>query len=148
MENQTNENNASPAKTVECSCARDWRTFFIALLTSLIVVALYHFGSGLYKIYCGGYEDGCKTPYAKACYVIPVNCPMMMGASHCGKQGFQMQCPMKKRHAFRHHKGHHEGRRFRGERRGERRMHHMQRKNRASENREERNEEAAPGVKK
>ena len=42
--------NAAP----ECRKNSDLHTFLIALLTAIIVVALYHFGSGLCKIYCPG----------------------------------------------------------------------------------------------
>ena len=53
MEEERKENTAP-----ECRNNNDLRTFVIALLTAVIVVAVYHFGSGLCKLYradCGGY---------------------------------------------------------------------------------------------
>lgn len=40
-----------PAPEMACSKANDLHTFVIALLTSIIVVGLYHFGMGAYRIY-------------------------------------------------------------------------------------------------
>lgn len=69
--------NAAP----ECRKNSDLRTFMIALLTSIIVVALYHFGSGLCKIYC---PDSCGGYYPSPRYMlVPVmDVPMpVMGMS-------------------------------------------------------------------
>ena len=51
----------------ECRKTSDLRTFMIALLTSIIVVALYHLGSGLCKIYC---PDSCGGYYPTQRYML------------------------------------------------------------------------------
>lgn len=85
MENNTEKVNP-PAETTNVKCnskGSDARTFWIALLTSVIVVALYHFGGGLYKIWAGECEDGnffCRKTRCEY-KVIPVMCPAMM--RHC-----------------------------------------------------------------
>lgn len=53
--------------TPECRKPSDLRTFAIALLTSIIVVALYHFGSGLCKIFC---QDSCGGYYPTQRYML------------------------------------------------------------------------------
>ena len=45
-------------EALEKQKSSDLRTFVIALLTSIIVVALYHFGMGAYKIYFPECEQG------------------------------------------------------------------------------------------
>ena len=46
----------------ECRKTNDLRTFVIALLTAVIVVAAYHFGSGLCSIFCSNCDSGyCPT---------------------------------------------------------------------------------------
>ena len=58
MEEERKENTAP-----ECRNNNDLRTFVIALLTAVIVVAVYHFGSGLCKIYCSNCSSTyCPTP--------------------------------------------------------------------------------------
>ena len=133
MENNVQQN-SSPAVN-ECRKNSDARTFWIALLTSVIVVAVYHFGGGLYKIWSGNYEEdgfssGCRKQ-KKMCRMVPVMCPVMM--QHCPamhrmcpmqqKQNGEMMRPRRdmagKRAMFRkgserHHGGHHgAGRHFR-----------------------------------
>ena len=67
----------------ECRKNNDLRTFMIALLTSVIVVALYHFGSGLCKIYC---PENCGGYYPTQRYMlVPVmDVPMMHGMGEGG----------------------------------------------------------------
>ena len=86
----------------ECRKNNDLRTFFIALLTSVIVVALYHFGSGLCKIYC----SSCSSEYypTPRYMLVPVmDVPMMPGMGeggmhhHHGHGKFGMKKP-----GFRH----------------------------------------------
>ncbi len=84
--------NAAP----ECRKNSDLRTFMIALLTAVIVVALYHFGSGLCKIYC---PESCGGYYPTQRYmlvpVMDVPMPVMdEGAMHRPGQGkFGMRRP-------------------------------------------------------
>ena len=83
----------------ECRKNNDLRTFTIALLTAIIVVALYHFGTGLCKIYC----SGCRGYYPTPRYMlVPVmNVPMHGmdegGMPHRGHGKFGM-----KKHGFHH----------------------------------------------
>ena len=51
----------------ECRKNSDLRTFMIALLTAIIVVAAYHVGSGLCKIFC---SDGCSAYYPTQRYML------------------------------------------------------------------------------
>ena len=51
----------------ECGKNNDLRTFAIALITAVIVVALYHFGCGLCKIFC---SDGCDAAYPAPRYML------------------------------------------------------------------------------
>ena len=82
----------------ECRKNSDLRTFMIALLTSIIVVALYHFGSGLCKIYC---PDSCSGYYPSQRYMlVPVMDAPMPGMGmpnegfHRGPRGkFGMRHP-------------------------------------------------------
>ena len=92
----------------ECRKNNDLRTFMIALLTAVIVVALYHFGTGLCKIYCSGCSDGYyPTPRYMLVPVMNVPMPEMDEGDmpHHGRGKFGM-----KRHGFRHggmpHHGH------------------------------------------
>ena len=45
------EKKSAPMTEAECCKTNDRHTFVIALLTSIIVVGLYHFGMGAYKIF-------------------------------------------------------------------------------------------------
>ena len=51
----------------ECRKNNDLRTFAIALITAVIVVALYHFGCGLCKIFC---SEGCDAAYPAPRYML------------------------------------------------------------------------------
>ena len=51
----------------ECGKNNDLRTFAIALITAVIVVALYHFGCGLCKIFC---SDLCSEEYPAPRYML------------------------------------------------------------------------------
>ena len=74
----------------------DLRTFMIALLTAVIVVALYHFGSGLCKIYC---PESCGGYYPTQRYMlVPVMDVPMPGMDegamhHPGRGKFGMRRP-------------------------------------------------------
>ena len=84
----------------ECRKNNDLRTFMIALLTAIIVVALYHFGTGLCKIYCSGCSDGYyPTPRYMLVPVMNVPMPEMDEGDmpHHGHGKFGM-----KKHGFRH----------------------------------------------
>jgi len=84
--------NAAP----ECRKNNDLRTFMIALLTAVIVVALYHFGSGLCKIYC---PESCGGYYPTQRYMlVPVMEAPMPGMDegamhHPGHGKFGMRRP-------------------------------------------------------
>ena len=77
--------NAAP----ECRKNNDLRTFFIALLTAIVVVALYHFGSGLYKIFCTYDCDSGYYPSQRYMLVPVMDMPMMpgMGEGHGHRHG-------------------------------------------------------------
>ena len=66
------------------SCApSDRRTFLIAFLTTVILLALYHFGTGLFAIFSGKCES-CTIPVAREYVLVPVSsmhqpCMGMMG---------------------------------------------------------------------
>ena len=80
----------------ECRKNNDLRTFAIALLTSLIVVALYHFGSGLCKIFCSDCSSAyCPTQRYMLVPVMDVPMPGMdEGAMHHpGRGKFGMRRP-------------------------------------------------------
>ena len=61
----------------ECGKNNDLRTFAIALITAVIVVALYHFGCGLCKIFC---SDSCDAVYPAPRYMLVrvMDAPMPM----------------------------------------------------------------------
>ena len=80
----------------ECRKNNDLRTFVIALLTSVIVLALYHFGSGLCKIYC----SDCSSAYypTQRYMLVPVMEVPMPGMDegamdHPGRGRFGMRRP-------------------------------------------------------
>ena len=80
----------------ECRKNNDLRTFMIALLTAVIVVALYHFGTGLCKIYCSDCSSGyCPTQRYMLVPVMDVPMPCMdEGAMHRPGHGkFGMRRP-------------------------------------------------------
>ena len=80
----------------ECRKNNDLRTFVIALLTAIIVVAVYHFGSGLCKIYC---PESCGGYYPTQRYMlVPVMDVPMPGMDegamhHPGRGKFGMRRP-------------------------------------------------------
>ena len=81
----------------ECRKNNDLRTFAIALLTSIIVLALYHFGSGLCKIFCSNSSCG-YYPTQRYMLVPVMNNPMMPGMGeggmhHHGHGKFGMRKP-------------------------------------------------------
>ena len=51
----------------QCGKTNDLRTFAIALITAVIVVALYHLGTGLCKIFC---SDSCDAAYPAPRYML------------------------------------------------------------------------------
>ena len=91
MEEEKRENTAP-----ECRKNNDLRTFVIALLTSVIVLALYHFGSGLCKIFC----SDCGSAYypTQRYMLVPVMEVPMSGMDegamhHPGRGNFGMRRP-------------------------------------------------------
>ena len=60
----------------QCGKNNDLRTFAIALITAVIVVALYHLGTGLCKIFC---SDSCDAAYPAPRYMLVrvMDAPMM-----------------------------------------------------------------------
>ena len=74
--------NAAP----ECRKNSDLRTFMIALLTAIIVVALYHFGSGLCKIYC---PESCGGYYPTQRYMLVPVMEAPMGGMDMPDEGFR-----------------------------------------------------------
>jgi len=78
MENQEGKN------TCTCSCRQDAKTFLIALLTSVIVVAVYHFGGGICRILRA---DSCgeEIPVCEKYVLIPVQ--TLPQGEFCGHNG-------------------------------------------------------------
>ena len=80
----------------ECRKNNDLRTFVIALLTAIIVVAVYHFGSGLCKIYC---PESCGGYYPTQRYMlvpvmdVPMPCMDEGAMHHPGRGKFGMRRP-------------------------------------------------------
>ena len=81
MEEEKKEN-AAP----ECRKNSDLRTFMIALLTAIIVVALYHFGSGLCKIYC---PSSCGGYYPTPRYMLVPVMEAPMSGMDMPEEGFR-----------------------------------------------------------
>ena len=91
-----------------CRASSDLRTFCIALLTSIVVVAAYHIGTRFCRMFCTA-PGACGKPavtYMLVPIVPPAGCPAMTGG-----------CPMGKtfRHPgkFGHHHGQIPGKHFR-----------------------------------
>ena len=70
----------------ECRKNSDLRTFMIALLTAIIVVALYHFGSGLCKIYC---PESCGGYYPTQRYMLVPVMEAPMAGMDMPEEGFR-----------------------------------------------------------
>lgn len=75
----------------------DLRTFFIALLTAVIVVALYHFGMGLCRTFCDGpaaprFEQRCPMSFAPG-QPMPVYVPVMVMPQQPQFQNMRHQMP-------------------------------------------------------
>ena len=86
--------NAAP----ECRKTSDLHTFMIALLTAIIVVALYHFGSGLCKIYC---PESCGGYYPTPRYMLV---PVMEAPMHgMGMHGEGFRRGPRGKFGMRHH---------------------------------------------
>ena len=81
MEEEKKENTAP-----ECRKNSDLRTFMIALLTAIIVVALYHFGSGLCKIYC---PSSCGGYYPTPRYMLVPVMEAPMSGMDMPEEGFR-----------------------------------------------------------
>ena len=77
----------TPAETPVCRKSSDARTFCIALLTAIVVVAVYHVGTRVCRMFCT--PGGCGRP-AVTYMLIPVvqGGPGPMGG-HFGKPGFR-----------------------------------------------------------
>ena len=84
-------------ETGKCRCSGDLRTFGIALLTSLIVLALYHSGMMLCKMCCK--DKMCGLPVSQDYVLVPVSAmpqrapgmtPGRFGMKH-GSQNGMMQ---------------------------------------------------------
>ena len=54
------------------SSQNDRRTFLIAFLTTVILLALYHFGTGLFAIFSGS-SDFCTIPVTREYVLVPVS---------------------------------------------------------------------------
>ena len=76
----------------ECGKNNDLRTFAIALITAVIVVALYHLGCGLCRIFC---SESCSAVYPAPRYMLVrvMDVPMMPdeGMHHPGPGRFGMK---------------------------------------------------------
>ena len=76
----------------QCGKNNDLRTFAIALITAVIVVALYHLGTGLCKIFC---SDSCNAAYPAPRYMLVRVMDMPMspdeGMHHRGPGRFGMR---------------------------------------------------------
>ncbi len=70
------EKQEAPAAAAPARNTSDLRTFLIALLTSIIVLAFYHLGLGLVKIYCPCSSE-CMMPTPRY-MLVPVMEPRMM----------------------------------------------------------------------
>lgn len=103
-------------ETAACRKSSDMRTFCIALLTAIVVVAAYHVGTRLCRMFCGA-PGGCGKPAVTYMLVpvfgSPVGCPMMRGG--CPMR--EMSCYPGKfergHHPGKFERGHHPGRHFR-----------------------------------
>jgi len=101
---ETPQNTAAP-----CRRSSDLRTFCIALLTSIIVVALAHIAPRLCRTFCPMAGGACGGKPPVTYMLIPIEkggpgCPMCKGMGHCG--------PGKPE--FRHAPGEHRGDRHPG----------------------------------
>lgn len=65
-----NESSNPPAEN--CVKQNDRRTFLIAFLTTVILLALYHFGTGLFAIFSGS-SDFCTIPVTREYVLVPVS---------------------------------------------------------------------------
>lgn len=102
------EQNESKKNAAGNSCAQsDRRTFLIAFLTAVIVLAVYHFGTGVFAIFAGK-SDYCTIPVTREYVLVPVS---SMPHPHMGMMG--------RRPGFHHRGGFH-----RGEHGGEHGGHH------------------------
>ena len=67
------EQNDSQKSAAGNSCAQsDRRTFLIAFLTAVIVLAVYHFGIGIFAIFSGK-SDYCTIPVTREYVLVPVS---------------------------------------------------------------------------
>lgn len=78
-----------PPKAGNTNAQNDWRTFLIAFLTTVIVLALYHFGTGVFAIFSGK-SDYCTIPVAREYVLVPVSAMPQprMGMMGRGPGGF------------------------------------------------------------
>ena len=98
------EQNESQKSAAGNNCAQsDRRTFLIAFLTTVIVLALYHFGTGVFAIFSGK-SDYCTIPVAREYVLVPVSAMPQprMGMMGRGPGGFH-------RGGGFHHRGEHGG---------------------------------------
>ena len=103
------EQNETPSKSPagNTNAQNDRRTFLIAFLTTVILLALYHFGTGLFAIFAGK-SDFCTIPVAREYVLVPVSSMPEPGMGMMGRghgRGF---------HRGEHGEGHGFGRRGEG----------------------------------
>ena len=82
MEQNESQKNDTGKNT---NAQNDRRTFFIAFLTTVILLALYHFSTGLFAIFSGT-SDFCTIPVTREYVLVPVSSmphagPGMMGSA-------------------------------------------------------------------
>ena len=68
---EQNETTQQPAAG-KTDSRNDLRTFLIAFLTSITLIALYHFGTGIYAIFSGA-SSFCSIPVTREYVLVPVS---------------------------------------------------------------------------
>ena len=82
-----NEQSKNAAGNPAAQSQSDRRTFLIAFLTTVILLALYHFGTGIFAI-CSGASDFCTIPVTRDYVLVPINAlPRGGGMMNGGPRG-------------------------------------------------------------
>lgn len=82
-----NEQQKNAAGNSAAQSQNDRRTFLIAFLTTVTLLALYHFGTGLFAIFSGT-SDFCTIPVTREYVLVPVNAlPRGGGMMNGGPRG-------------------------------------------------------------
>ena len=83
------QNELSKSAAGNANAQNDRRTFLIAFLTTVILLALYHFGTGVFAIFSGK-SDYCTIPVTREYVLVPVSAMPHphMGMMRRGPHGF------------------------------------------------------------